>query len=512
MEGFSPVIWAISAAILTILLLKKWMNGGSSSMLRLPPGPPAWPVVGNIFDLGTMPHQNLYRLRPKYGPVLWLKLGSVDTMVIQSAKSAADLFKNHDLAFSNRTVPDAMTAWSFNQGSLGFAPYGTYWRILRKICSTEFLVNRQLNNSFELREKCVDKLVDWIEEEATASRDRGGSGEVEPTHLLFLMSFNLVGNLMLSRDLLNVKSKEGHDFFKAVNMVMQRAGKPNVADFFPLLKWIDPQSIRRNMRKDLGTAINIVASFVKHRVQENKTGREKVKKDFLDMLLEYERDGKEGPKSISEKNITFIIVEMFVAGSETTSVTVEWALAELLRCPQFMRKARDELDKVIGATRKIKESDIDKLPYLQAVVKETLRLHPAVPLLVPRCCREDTKYMNYLIPINTQVFVNAWAIGRDSDTWENPLCFDPQRFFGSSIDYKGQDFEFIPFGSGRRICVGMDLAHRVVHLSLATLLLTFDWELDIPLTPETLDMTERMGITLRKLVPLRAIPKKRKIL
>lgn len=307
MEDFSPVIWA-SVAILTILLLRKWMNG--SSKLRLPPGPPAWPVVGNVFDLGTMPHQDLYRLRPKYGPVLWLKLGSVNTMVIQSAKAASDLFKNHDLAFSNRTVPNAMTAWSFNQGSLGFAPYGAYWRILRKICSMEFLVNRQLNNSIELREKCVDKLVEWIEEEAAASRDRGGSGEVEPTHLLFLMSFNLVGNLMLSRDLLNVKSKEGHVFFKAVNMVMQRAGKPNVADFFPLLKWIDPQSIRRNMRKDLGTAINIVARFVKDRVQENIAGSKKVKKDFLDMLLEYEGDGKEGPKSISEKNITFIIVVM----------------------------------------------------------------------------------------------------------------------------------------------------------------------------------------------------------
>lgn len=202
---------------------------------------------------------------------------------------------------------------------------------------------------------------------------------------------------------------------------------------------------------------------------------------------------------------------MFVAGSETTSVTVEWALAELLRSPLSMRKAKDELEKVIGAAGKIKESDIDKLPYLQAVVRETLRLHPAVPLLVPRCSMEDTNYMDYFIPINTQVFVNAWAIGRDSDTWEDPLCFNPERFLGSSIDYKGQDFEFIPFGSGRRICVGMDLAHRVVHLSLATLLWSFDWELDISLIPETLDMTERMGITLRKLVPLRAIPKKRKL-
>ncbi|WOG92251.1 hypothetical protein DCAR_0311514 [Daucus carota subsp. sativus] len=202
---------------------------------------------------------------------------------------------------------------------------------------------------------------------------------------------------------------------------------------------------------------------------------------------------------------------MFVAGSETTSVTVEWALSELIRSPQCMKKAKDELERVIGARRKIKESDIDKLPYLQAVVKETLRLHPAVPLLVPRCSMEDANYMDYFIPVNTQVFVNAWAIGRDSDAWEDPLCFNPQRFLGSSIDYKGHDFEFIPFGSGRRICIGMDLAHRVVHLSLATLLWSFDWELDVSVSLETLDMTERMGITLRKLVPLRAIPQKREL-
>ncbi|XP_017240751.1 iridoid oxidase [Daucus carota subsp. sativus] len=509
MEGYSSVILII--AVLSILLLKLWMKRKSGATRRMPPGPPAWPVVGNIFDLGTMPHQSLYQLRQKYGPVLWLKLGSVNTMVIQSAKAAADLFKNHDLTFSNRAVPDAMTVWSYNQGSLGFAPYGAYWRILRKICSTEFLVNKQLNKSIELREKCVDKLVHWIEEASAASRDQGGSGEVEPAHLLFLMSFNLVGNLMLSRDLLSVESKEGEDFFRAVNRVMQRAGKPNLADFFPLLKWIDPQSVRRKMKKDLGTAIDIVASFVQDRVQENTAGSHKVKKDFLDMLLEYRGEGKEGPRIISQKNITFIIVEMFVAGSETTSVTVEWALSELIRSPQCMKKAKDELERVIGARRKIKESDIDKLPYLQAVVKETLRLHPAVPLLVPRCSMEDANYMDYFIPVNTQVFVNAWAIGRDSDAWEDPLCFNPQRFLGSSIDYKGHDFEFIPFGSGRRICIGMDLAHRVVHLSLATLLWSFDWELDVSVSLETLDMTERMGITLRKLVPLRAIPQKREL-
>ncbi|KAI6683885.1 hypothetical protein NL676_029798 [Syzygium grande] len=148
------------------------------------------------------------------------------------------------------------------------------------------------------------------------------------------------------------------------------------------------------------------------------------------------------------------------------------------------------------------------MPFLQAVVKETLRLHPPLPLLIPRNALKDNNFMGFDIPKDAQVLVNAWGIGRDPDAWEDPLAFKPERFLGSKIDYKGQNFELIPFGSGRRMCVGLSLAHRVLHLGLATLLHHFDWELGGGLTPATLDMRERTGITLRKLHPLKVIPKK----
>lgn len=297
-----------SAAILTILLLK-WINTRNSSTKQKPPGPPVWPVVGNMFDiLGTTPHQNLYKLRFKYGPVLWLKLGAVNTMVIQSAKAAEEFFKKHDLPFSDRKIPDALTALSYYQGSLAFGNYGAYWRILRKLCSMELLVNKRLDDSTELRQKCIDKMVRWIEDDAAASRAQGRSGEVELPHFLFLMAFNLVGNLMLSRDLLGLQSKEGKEFYNAMSKIMEGIGKPNVADFLPFLKWMDPLRIKTNMVKDMGIAINIAASFVKDRIRENKSSSKKAKKDFLDMLLEYEGDGKEGPDKIEEKNINIIIL------------------------------------------------------------------------------------------------------------------------------------------------------------------------------------------------------------
>ncbi|EEF33755.1 conserved hypothetical protein [Ricinus communis] len=183
-------------------------------------------------------------------------------------------------------------------------------------------------------------------------------------------------------------------------------------------------------------------------------------------------------------------------------------MAELFRSTESMRRVKEELNQVIGPERKVVESDINQLPYLQAVIKEAMRLHPVIPLLVPRNTMEDTTFMGYFIPKDTQIFVNAWAIGRDPDAWEDPLSFKPERFLDSNIDYKGQNFELLPFGSGRRICVGIPLAHRILHPALASLLHCFDWELGSNSTPETIDMKERLGISVRKLVPMKAIPKK----
>ena len=197
-----------------------------------------------------------------------------------------------------------------------------------------------------------------------------------------------------------------------------------------------------------------------------------------------------------------------MAASETTSGTMEWAMTELLRSPESMSKVKSELDRVIGEKRKLEESDLDDLPYLHAVVKETLRLHPPLPFLLPRKAVEDTKFMGYHIPKGTQVFVNAWAIGREAETWDDAMCFKPERFVGSNnMDYRGQNFEFIPFGAGRRICSGIPLAHRMLPFVLGSLLHHFDWELESNVTPETMDMNERSGIVTRKFHPLKAVPK-----
>ncbi|KAL5545952.1 hypothetical protein UlMin_005639, partial [Ulmus minor] len=472
---------------------------------RLPPGPPGWPVLGNLFDLGQMPHRSLAEMKNKYGDVIWLRLGAINTMAILSAKAASEFFKNHDLSFAERTTTETSRVYDYHKSSLALASYGPYWRVLRKLMTVDMLVAKRINETTLMRRKCTDNLLLWIEEEAKKMKDGEG---VQVARFVFLTTFNLLGNLMLSRDLLDPNSKDAADFFTAMMGLMEWGGHANLSDVFPWLRWLDLQGLRRKMEKDLSVAIGIASKFVNERKNERKLGFDTKHKDFLDVLIEYEGTGKDEPDKISDHDLNIIILEVFLAGSETTSSTIEWALSELLLKPETMKKAKEELTKVIGKNRKLEETDIEKLPYLQAVIKETFRLHSPIPFLVPRKAMKDVSFMGHFIPKNTQVFVNAWAIGRDLDVWDEPSCFKPERFLDSKIDYKGQHYEFIPFGAGRRMCAGVPLAHRVLHLVLGSLLHHFDWELDASVGRETMDMKDKLGIVIRKCEPLLAVPSK----
>ncbi|XP_071698378.1 cytochrome P450 76A2-like [Rutidosis leptorrhynchoides] len=494
--------WTISLVVLITTFVFFIINRRKKSVKRQPPAPPGWPVFGNLFNLGTMPHRTVAGLAREYGPIVRLKLGSVNTVAILNAKVATEFFKNHDLTFVDRTITETSKSHDYDKSSLALAPYGTYWRVLRKICTVEMIVAKRINESESVRRRCVDDMLNWIEKEATLVKNGNG---IHVAKFVFLASFNLLGNLMLSRDLANPDSEMGSEFFKAMSGLMEWGGHPNISDLYPWLKWFDIQGLRKKMDRDVGKALEIATGWVNERVEKraHKT-KERAsvrRKDFLDVLLDE-------PEKMSIKDITVFILEIFMAGSETTSSTIEWALTELLRSPAKMTRVKDELASVIGPNQKLEESSIDNLPYLQAIIKETLRLHAPIPFLVPRKAGEDTNFMGYHIPKDTQMFVNSWAIGRDPECWENPNSFEPERFLGSKVDYKGQHFELIPFGAGRRMCAGVPLADRVLHLVLGSLLHEFDWELESHVKAETLDMDDIIGIVVRKLVPLKAIPKK----
>ncbi|KAI3796979.1 hypothetical protein L1987_39666 [Smallanthus sonchifolius] len=468
---------------------------------KLPPGPTPWPVVGNIFQLGfvKVPHKSFAQLALVHGPdIMTLWLGSMCTVVISSNEAACEMFKNHDVVLAGRKVYECMKGdFGDEMGSMITAQYGANWRLLRKLSTTEFFLNSRLDATSSVRTRCIDKLVESIQDASGNSIDVG--------RFFFLMAFNLIGNLMFSKDLLDPKSKKGAEFFYHAGMVMEYAGKPNVSDFMPLLKRLDPQGIRKNMQNHVREAFRIAGGFIAERMESSV---DKETKDYLDVLLEYRGDGVEGPSKFSSTTINIIVFEMFTAGTDTTTSTLEWAMAELLHNHHTYKILQTEVRNVVSRNGKLEEKHIEDLPYLKAVIKETLRLHPPLPFLVPHKAMESCMMLGYNIPKETQVLVNVWAIGRDPRTWEDALEFKPERFLDHDkmVDYKGHNFEFIPFGSGRRMCPAIPLASRVLPLALGTLLHKFDWVLGDGLKPAEMDMNERMGITLRKAIPLKAIP------
>ena len=197
--------------------------------------------------------------------------------------------------------------------------------------------------------------------------------------------------------------------------------------------------------------------------------------------------------------------DLIAGGTESSAVTVEWAISELLKHPEVLEKATEELDRVVGRERWVEEKEVHRLPYVEAIVKETMRMHPVAPMLVPRLSREHTTFDGYDIPAGTRVLVNVWTIGRDPSIWDAPEEFRPERFLGSPIDVKGHDFQLLPFGAGRRMCPGYSLGLKVIQLSLANLLHGFKWRLPPGTKAEDLSMEEIFGLSTTRKVPLQAV-------
>ncbi|XP_057954481.1 cytochrome P450 76T24-like [Malania oleifera] len=480
----------------------------SRSSGKLPPGPRPFPVVGNIFSLSSKPHVSLADLSKTYGPVMSLKLGTITSVVISSPQAAREALQKHDRALSGRTVTDSVRALRHHEASVVWLPESaTRWRELRKICALQLFSPQRLEAGRALRREKVREIVDHVGE-----RCRSGTA-VDIGEAAFTTTLNLLSNTIFSVDLATYDSERSQEFMGLVRSVMEEAGVLNLADYFPALRWIDPQGARRRTtvyaRKLLGIFDEIINQRLAARgsssSKENSPARNV---DVLDALLDLSKEPSDYELSCDDMKHLFL--DLFVAGTDTTSSTVEWAMAELLCHPEVMARAQAELkqisdqdDKDKGEIKIIEESEISKLPYLQAVVKETFRLHPPVPFLVPHKAEASVEIMGYRVPKGAQVLVNVWDVGHNADTWERPNSFSPERFLSpEAADVKGMDFELIPFGAGRRICPGLPLAQRMVHVMLASLMGRFEWKLG----GEELDMEEKYGITLRKAEPLRAIP------
>ncbi|GAB4830274.1 hypothetical protein Ancab_040680 [Ancistrocladus abbreviatus] len=497
MDYLSFLLWLLLACLTVHLLLSLLKTSCSDSNQRqLPPGPFPLPIFGNLFQLGSKPHKSLTQLARIHGPLMTLQLGQVTTIVISSSDMAKQVLQKNDLAFSSRYVVDALHALNHHEFCIGVMPASATWRNLRKICNSQLFSNSSLNASQNIRRKKVENLLSNIQTSCQAGV------AVDISQETFTTALNLLSTAFFSFDLLDPRSQTASEFKKLMVEISLEIGKPNFADYFPVLKRIDPQCIRRRLTIHFKKMIDLFNEMIDQRLQARNQGLSE-NKDVLDALLDISQKNN---GELEQSYIPHLLQDLFFGGTDTTTSTIEWAMAELLHKPDKLRKARVELEQVIGRGNPLEEEDIARLPYLQSVVKETLRLHPAIPLLMPRKVDTDFQLCGFMVPKNAQVIVNAWAIGRDPNFWENPNSFEPERFLGSAIDPKGQHFELIPFGAGRRICAGMPLALRMLPFMLGSLLHYFDWKLESGIKPESMDMDDKFGFTLHKALPLRAIP------
>ncbi|KAK4478206.1 hypothetical protein RD792_017489 [Penstemon davidsonii] len=318
--------------------------------------------------------------------------------------------------------------------------------------------------------------------------------------LVFGTSVQLLSNTIFSIDILHPNSNEMKELHLLNANIMLLVGKPNLGDYFPFLKPFDLQGIRREIKVSYDRLHELVDDMIDRHMKNRSLGLDHRHGDLLDVLLDFtEMEGAEG---LTRMDVKLLIVDFFIAGTEPITTTVEWAMAELLQNPTIYSKTKQELEHKIPLGRTVQEQDLPRLPYLMAVIKETMRLHMTAPFLLPHRAEQDVEICGYTIPKNTRVLVNAWSISKDPLYWDAPTIFKPERFMNSDItDFRSKDLSFMPFGAGRRICAGMNLAVRMESLIFATLVQKFDWKL-----PNGIAMGEKFGITLKKAEPLIAMP------
>ncbi|KAG6469879.1 cytochrome P450 71A1-like [Zingiber officinale] len=486
----------LSLFFLLVLLSSLLLAGGrearsNPAIRKLPPGPTKLPVIGNLHQIrGNLLHQSLWEMSKQYGPLMHLKLGQVSAVVVSSAALARDVLKTFDLDCCSRPHNVATVMLTYGGSDIGFMPYGERWRQLRKLCTVEFFSTRKINSFTSVREDEIARMVKHI------SSLISGSLAVNVSELSLYFTCNTTCRTAFGRDI----AGDDLNVYDVLREAQEVVASFFMADYFPLLGWVDVVTgMKSRLRKSFLELDGIYQKFIDcHLDVKSRSGSEE-NEDLLDVLLRLRKD-----EQMTEENLKGVLTDIFIAGTDTSSAVVEWAMAELIRRPELMKRAQEEVRRCVGRSKgKVEESDLHQLHFLKCIVKETMRLHPPAPMLLHReTMHPVTLSDGYQIPPKTTIYMNAWAIGRDPDAWERPEAFDPERFVNMaspSVDsFAHYDFKLIPFGEGRRICPGKNLGMLMAEVALANLLYSFDWQLPPGMKEEDVSMEEAPGVTVHR--------------
>ncbi|XP_072964105.1 cytochrome P450 71A1-like [Typha angustifolia] len=482
--GSSPLfflfLFPLSLLLLLVLSTKRVFF---YTKANLPPSPPKLPFIGNLHQIGSFPHRSLRAISSKHGDLVLLRLGQIPTLLVSSADMAREIMRTQDAIFASRPALKVAQILLYDCMSLSFSPYGDRWKNLRKL-STAHLLSAKRVLSYKLgREEEVASMIRRVGE---ASRL---SDPIDMGEELFALANDVVCRAVAGKCF----REEGrrHLFRMLIEENVSLFGEFYVEDYFPSLWWLDGVfgSSSSRAKKNVKKWDNLLDQMIKE--HEDHGSRDGGEEDFVDVLLSLRKD-PELEFELTEEHVKGLLVDMLAAGTDTTYVALEWAMAELVCSPEAMKKLQAEVRAATASQDgMVSASELNSMSYLKAVVKETLRLHPPAPLLLPReSIRDCIDLKGYHVAEGTRVIINAWAIGRDPRYWDAPDEFCPERFYNSEVDFKGCDFQLIPFGAGRRICPGMQFAVSTIELALANLVRGFDWELPRGLERTGLDMSE----------------------
>lgn len=492
------LVSSVSLVLVILSAVYVYYATRSRSPLRLPPSPPGWPVIGHLHLLSDMPHHALAELaKSMRAPLLRLRLGSIPAVVISKPDLARAALTSNDAALASRPHLLSGQFLSFGCSDVTFAPAGPYHRMARRVVVSELLSARRVATYGSVRVKELRRLL------AHLTKNTSPGTPVDLSECFLNLANDVLCRVAFGRrfphgkgDKLGALLAEAQDLFAGFT----------IGDFFPELEPVASTvtGLRRRLKSCLADLREVCDEIVDEHISGNRPhipgDRDE---DFVDVLLRVQKSPDlEVP--LTDDNLKALVLDMFVAGTDTTFATLEWVMTELVRYPRILKKAQDEVRRVVGAKGRVEESDLDELHYMRAVIKETFRLHPAVPLLVPRESVAPCTLGGYDIPAKTRVFINTFAMGRDPEIWENPLEYSPERFEkdGGEIDLKDPDYKLLPFGGGRRGCPGYTFALATVQVSLASLLYHFEWALPAGVRAEDVNLDESFGLATRKKEPL----------
>ncbi|ESQ27698.1 hypothetical protein EUTSA_v10019844mg [Eutrema salsugineum] len=478
------VISLVSIIIATIMLYQRWWRS------NIPPGPKPRFLIGNLHQMKPHWTHSFIEWSKTYGPIISVWMGTQLIVVVSSSDLARQVLRDKDHQLSNRQRIARMTQ---SGNDLVWSDYSPHYVKLRKLCTLELFSLKSIENFRSLREMEVRSMVESILKDLMidSSNDQTRKPLVVRKYVAKVV-LNTISRLMIGKEF---ESEEGKEFKSIVEKEHLLSGSGTFFDHVWWLKWLSSWFISDK-------------EFLAHKERRTKWFRGAIMEEedvavedhngFVRNLLVLKEK-----KELSEETVHGLIWNMLTAGSDTTAVVIEWAMAEMIKCPDVQEKAQQELDSVVGSERLMSESDIPKLHYLQCVVKEALRLHPSTPLMLPHKASETVWLGGYKVPKGATVYVHVKEIGRDPVNWRDPEEFRPERFLQEETDVKGRDFRVLPFGSGRRVCPAAQLSMNLMALVMGNLLQCFSWSSPVP--GERIDMSENPGLLCSMKTPVQAL-------